>query len=134
MTAECYAAPVPRFAAPRRLIALTVLLCQVVTAAHFPMAQAQSASDGKAVLGHCAERAPQARDVDRSITRSTGHFHHSGHPDSCGCGLCQCACAQTPALSSPPSSSAPAPHLPVTVAYRLPEVLQPVSPLYRPPI
>jgi len=125
---------VARFAAFRRLIALTVLLCQVVTAAHFPMVQAQSGSDGNAVLGHCAERAPQARDVDRSASPSTGHLHHSGHSDSCGCGLCQCACAQAAALFPPPSSSAATLHLPVTVAYRLPEVLQPVSAPFRPPI
>src|SRR5215468_2577310 len=130
MTAECYAAPVVRFAASRRLIALTVLLCQVVTAAHLPMAQAQSATDAKAVLGHCAERAPQARDAERSATSSTGHLHHTGHPDSCGCGLCQCACAQAPALSPPPSSSVATLHLPVTIAYRLPEALQPVSALF----
>src|SRR5262252_5420863 len=113
MTAECYAAPVVRSAASRRLIALAVLLCQVVTAAHFPMAHAQSTADGKAIFGHCAEGAPQARNVDRSATSSTGHFHHSGHPDSCSCGLCQCACAQAPALSPPPSSSVATPHLPV---------------------
>jgi hypothetical protein len=125
---------VTRFAALRRLIALTVLLCQVVTAAHFPVVQAQSASDGKAVLGHCAERSAQTRDVDRPATRSTGLLHHSGHPDSCGCGLGQCACAQAPALSPPPFSSAAAIHLPVMVAYRLPKVLQPVSAFFRPPI
>jgi len=125
---------VARFAASRRLIALTVLLCQVVTAAHFSMVQAQGADGGKAILGHCAEPAPQTRDVDRSVARSTGHLHHSGHPDSCGCAFCQCACAQAAALSPPPSSSAAALHLPVTVAYRLPEVLQPVSAPFRPPI
>jgi menaquinone-dependent protoporphyrinogen oxidase len=132
--AECYAPPVARFASRPRLIALIALLCQVGTAAHVPMVQARGAGHGNAAIEHCTERAQYTRGIDSAGTQPSDHLRHFGHPGFRGCGLCQCACAQAPALVPPPFVLAAAPHVPVAVPYRLPDVLQPASAFFRPPI
>ena len=134
MRAQCYAASVARSAARRRLIAVIALLCQVATAAHAPMLQASSSGGSDSLIEHCAGHAQHARGIDHTTTLTTNPVGHPGHMGSCGRGLCPCSCAQGPAvvcaLSMPPAAR----RAPVTIPYRVPDVPQPTTAFFRPPI
>jgi len=134
MPAQCYAASVVRSAACRRLIAVIALLCQVAMAAHAPMLQASSTGGSDNVTERCAGHAQHAPGIDHPATLTTNPARHPGHTGACGRGLCQCSCAQGPAavcaLSMPPAAG----RAPVTIPYRIPDVPQPTTAFFRPPI
>ena len=118
-----------------RVVAVIALLCQLATAAHVPTAHAHPAGKAPAPLEHCAHPAqPDVAPAAEHSTRSTDHAGHARHPGSCCGGLCPCACAPA-AASAVTSPEAPyTAHLPVTLLYRVPVMLQLDTVFFRPPI
>jgi hypothetical protein len=112
----------------RRLIAVIALLCQLAAAAHVPLLHDSAAGHAETALEHCAGGG------SHNTTLSPDHFSHPGRAGSCGCGLCQCTCAQAAALICALLTGSVAVHLPVMIGYRLPDVPQPATVFFRPPI
>jgi hypothetical protein len=92
------------------------------------MLHASTAGHVQTALEHCASGGnPQ-------VTLAPDQLFHPGHGGSCSCGLCQCPCAHAPALVAGLLRASPAVHLPVINSYRVPDVPQPASVFFRPPI
>src|SRR5215469_13500274 len=122
-----------RFAG-RRPILFIALLCQLATAAHVTTVQANTGGDVPPAREHCAEHAaPGAPHALEHKDRSAGGGQ-IGHGGSCCCGICQCPCAAAPAVVGAIPRSPATAHLPVTPLYRVPQMPQPGSALFRPPI
>jgi hypothetical protein len=119
----------------RRVVTVIVLICQLATAAHIPMAHAHTAGSASAPLGPCAHHAQQdAAPGAHPDGLSTDHRAHPGHAGSCCGGLCQCPCAQAAALAGEFPESRLASQLPVDVLFRVPDVPQLETVFFRPPI
>ena len=117
-----------RVAGRSRLIAVMALLCQVAAGAHVPMLHASTAGHVQTALEHCASGGSQ------DVAHTPDRLSHPAHGSSCSCGLCQCPCAHAPALVAGLLRASPAVHLPVINSYRVPDVPQPASVFFRPPI